>query len=982
MDENVDRKLAAIMFTDIKGFSKKMGENESEAFEVLKTHDALMRVMVTKNGGKVIKSIGDSFMVDFSSAVNAVKCALDAQKKFYTFNKDKDEFHKIEIRIGIHLGDVIMRDNDIFGDGVNIAQRIEAITEPNRICVSSDVFNQVKKKMSVQGHAMGGMKLKNIADPVDVFEILIPEILEFSTPSRTAREAISQTQVDASIQQDAEEAKEAQRVEQAKERVSAQHEKAAEKVKILEQLYAESEKYYQNGQQEDAERILAEIATLDPNYRATLEKRHDDEQKEKAAQLSLNKATELIKQRKFKEAEEAVNEVFTNFPLHVGAQQMLLQIEEDRYKVEEDARIKKSTEAITIKSQSFSEEEKKKAELFDRARTRLANSQFQEALEVLREVFQIDPNNGDARLLEEEIRLAETKRIEASKRQAEEEADQIRRNQAETQRRLEENERKRAAQLAAEIKRKNRMRTIVWSAVSLVLGVGLWFVVPPLWRQIFPNTASVAVVQFNSLSNEQSAVDLAYTIPYFLAEDLARCAHVTVASPSSSLTFANRIENVEDIAAALNVQYVVTGTIKEQGSKYSIAFRVVDTKAKQSVFAIDAETDVLSLARTRSEVIRAFLQKLQIESRVDTRSKSTENLDAYLSFIHGFRLSQSSKLANLFSAEESLKRALDVDPTFTRDASSLADVLMTQFELGTRSPRLLQEARQLIEIQAKPSTNSFGLLSKARFLRLNRKLEEARAAVESNLLLEPLNSDAMRELAMIEIMAGNFELATEELTKLKTLDPKNPKTFFVQGLAKLRNRVFAEADVAFQKAIELGMDDSLTTLRFRIPALLGAGTTKAAMEFLDRQLSREPQNLQFLYLKGRIEQANVSKDYQMVLDNALAIARHRVEMEPADLEARSFTALLLTRLGRFDDGRKELEQLGTLGLDPIEYAFLKSRVFSIQKKKVECISALKELVRLESDIAKLVDSDLSWIAQEPEFQNIIALGKPSSAGTN
>src|SRR5512135_1792878 len=94
------RKLAAVMFTDIKGFSMKMAQNETAAFELLRTHDALMRVIASKFEGKVVKSIGDSFMVDFASAVNAVKAAIDAQKRFWTFNNGKSDFDRIEIRIG------------------------------------------------------------------------------------------------------------------------------------------------------------------------------------------------------------------------------------------------------------------------------------------------------------------------------------------------------------------------------------------------------------------------------------------------------------------------------------------------------------------------------------------------------------------------------------------------------------------------------------------------------------------------------------------------------------------------------------------------------------------------------------------------------------------------------------------------------------------------------------------------------------------
>ena len=165
------RKLTAIMFTDIKGFSKKMAKNETNAFELLKTHDALLRVLAAKFDGRVIKSIGDSFMIDFASAVNAVRCAIETQKRFSHFNREKSELDKIEIRVGVHLGDVIIRDEDIIGDGVNIASRIEAMAGPNRIWISQDVYQQVRNKIPLRVFPLGPQRLKNIPEQVEVYEI-------------------------------------------------------------------------------------------------------------------------------------------------------------------------------------------------------------------------------------------------------------------------------------------------------------------------------------------------------------------------------------------------------------------------------------------------------------------------------------------------------------------------------------------------------------------------------------------------------------------------------------------------------------------------------------------------------------------------------------------------------------------------------------------------------------------------------------------
>jgi adenylate cyclase len=234
------RKLAAVMFTDIKGFSKKMAQNESAAFELLRTHDALMRVIASKFEGKVVKSIGDSFMVDFASAVNAVKAGIDAQKRFWTFNKGKSEFDKIEVRIGIHLGDVMVSGDDMYGDGVNIASRIEAITEPNRVCITADIYNQVKNKMDIKVYRMGELRLKNIPDPVEVYEVLIESIPELAEPSGTAQQFLAQ-KPEASQEADA---NEANKVEAAKKRGITPVPQIQDTASQVESLYKKAEQLY------------------------------------------------------------------------------------------------------------------------------------------------------------------------------------------------------------------------------------------------------------------------------------------------------------------------------------------------------------------------------------------------------------------------------------------------------------------------------------------------------------------------------------------------------------------------------------------------------------------------------------------------------------------------------------------------------------------------------------------------------------------
>src|SRR5262245_22798437 len=157
------RRLAAIMFTDIVGFSRQMGSDEARTLRLLETHNWLIQQAVTEHYGHVIKIMGDGFLVDFPSVVNAVQCAQTIQARLHAHNAGKDTEEQIHVRIGIHLGDIVRQDEDVFGDGVNIASRLQALAEPDTICVSQVVYQEVEKKLALGTVAsLGQPKLKNI----------------------------------------------------------------------------------------------------------------------------------------------------------------------------------------------------------------------------------------------------------------------------------------------------------------------------------------------------------------------------------------------------------------------------------------------------------------------------------------------------------------------------------------------------------------------------------------------------------------------------------------------------------------------------------------------------------------------------------------------------------------------------------------------------------------------------------------------------
>lgn len=168
------RKLAAIMFTDIKNFSGRMQRDEDAAMRMLQVHNTMMQSTVAKYSGKVVKIMGDAFLVSFNSVVSATQCALEAQQNFYQYNLQfKSDDDKILVRIGIHLGDVIETEKDIFGDGVNIASRLQSIAEAGGLTISESVYQQVKNKLNIRVLNLGVPQLKGIKEAIKVYQVIV-----------------------------------------------------------------------------------------------------------------------------------------------------------------------------------------------------------------------------------------------------------------------------------------------------------------------------------------------------------------------------------------------------------------------------------------------------------------------------------------------------------------------------------------------------------------------------------------------------------------------------------------------------------------------------------------------------------------------------------------------------------------------------------------------------------------------------------------
>jgi TolB-like protein/class 3 adenylate cyclase len=171
-EERVERRLAAILAADVAGYSRLMGADEEGTLAALKAiRRDLFDLKIKEHRGRIVKTTGDGMLVEFASVVDAVRCAVEVQREMAERNADVPADRRIDFRVGINVGDIISDDNDIYGDGVNVAARLEALAEPGGICVSRVVRDQVRDKLDFTFDDKGDQQVKNIARPVRVYRV-------------------------------------------------------------------------------------------------------------------------------------------------------------------------------------------------------------------------------------------------------------------------------------------------------------------------------------------------------------------------------------------------------------------------------------------------------------------------------------------------------------------------------------------------------------------------------------------------------------------------------------------------------------------------------------------------------------------------------------------------------------------------------------------------------------------------------------------
>lgn len=170
--QNTKRKLTTILAADVVGYSQLMASDEETTLATLRMYRQVTDGLIDKHGGRIFNTAGDAVLAEFGSAVEAVRCAISIQEDLAVRNSELPEDRQMWFRIGVNVGDVMVQDDDLFGDGVNVAARLEGLAEKGGICISGSTFDQVKNKLSIAFDNIGGQKVKNIPEPVPAFRLV------------------------------------------------------------------------------------------------------------------------------------------------------------------------------------------------------------------------------------------------------------------------------------------------------------------------------------------------------------------------------------------------------------------------------------------------------------------------------------------------------------------------------------------------------------------------------------------------------------------------------------------------------------------------------------------------------------------------------------------------------------------------------------------------------------------------------------------
>jgi class 3 adenylate cyclase/Tfp pilus assembly protein PilF/TolB-like protein len=921
--EGGTRKLAAIMFTDVKDFSKKMSENEVAAMEVLKIHDDAMREIVARNNGVVVKSLGDSFMVDFSSAVNAVHCAIEAQEHFHKHSLDKPEFEKIQIRIGIHLGDVMNIGTDLYGDGVNIAARIETITEANRICVSSEIYNQVKNKLPIRAYAMGSIDLKNIAEPVEVYELLLDSIPGLSEPSESAKSHPTRRKADLVAAQEQEEAN---RVETAKQKIDEEQEREnAEKTARANEHYAKAKEYLSAG--------------------------------------------DLTK------AEEEIKEIYKIVQIHYEAQMLTLQVEEQRAVRDEEERRRR------VKEEKQRKQEERKQQIqkcLDVALGYVEQEQYQDALNALQEVYTLEPNNEQAKRIEKQVQFAEEARLERQRLEALAEEERGKEEALKAERERAEEfakatiEKVTAARKEQQKIPKTKMYIGIGAIVVLLVAAAVTFLVT---RTSLRKPGTVAILPFSTNQADDSYLGEALSV--FVADEVARAQAFTVLDPVSSHSFGANTSALQTQASALGITHFVRGALSVSGTSVSLRAQLFEIGEEKALWETTVRGNIPDLNALAAQTSAALLKFMDIEAATRTPSRPTENSEAFNLYLRGLASSTNPTGNAIQQSITLLQDAVHRDSTLTPAKLILAKELLEAYQQqGKLDETILASAFALAQEASKSDPNSptvHAVLGQA--FRYKGQFDRAGREIAAGLAQQPGNAQCNRELALLSLIQGNTDEALKYAETAMKSDPQHFRSYEAKGIIQLYKEQFEDASRLFDQATALGGPDSLLTVNYKFRIWISLDQEDKVVlrcqQMMDRADERTKALLHYwmgraFSLKGKLVESSTN------FDQGVQLADQVVSKDPKDYISLATYALLEARRAKTPKRAVALaEEAVKADSTSARVHYWKARVYAIQKNTPDALRELTKAISIQYSFPEILDPDFLSVWQDPGFKTAI-----------
>ena len=185
-EQDLERRLATILSADVAAYSRLMAEDEEQTLRVFRGHKEIFEKLVAAHRGRIFNTAGDAILAEFGSAVEAVRCATEIQAALRTRNDQLPPNRQVQFRIGVNLGDVMVQEQDLLGDGVNVAARLQSAASPGGVCISGSVYDQIRNRLSLSFKPLGDMRFKNIPQPVRTFSIVEADGLgELPSPTAT-----------------------------------------------------------------------------------------------------------------------------------------------------------------------------------------------------------------------------------------------------------------------------------------------------------------------------------------------------------------------------------------------------------------------------------------------------------------------------------------------------------------------------------------------------------------------------------------------------------------------------------------------------------------------------------------------------------------------------------------------------------------------------------------------------------------------------